>query len=222
MRTILLVERDSAALKLHESALRSHGYEVLRAAAAAECLEMLRWHAVDLAVVDTVLPDGSGIALCRELKTRYHFPILLVSSRGESRYVVEGLRAGGDDYLVTPCDTEVLAARVEARLRQEENRSRYICYGGLKLDTLSGCGYLEGHDLLLTQKEFALLLLLARKAEAVVSKQEVLREIWSGGSVSDSRALWTLISRLRRKLKGEGSHLEISSKRGAGYALEQI
>ena len=206
MRTILLVERDSAALKLHESALRSHGYEVLRAAAAAECLEMLRWHAVDLAVVDTVLPDGSGIALCRELKTRYHFPILLVSSRGESRYVVEGLRA----------------ARVEARLRQEENRSRYICYGGLKLDTLSGCGYLNGHDLLLTQKEFALLLLLARKAEAVVSKQEVQREVWSGGSMADSRALWTLISRLRRKLKGENAHLEISSKRGAGYALEQI
>ena len=65
-------------------------------------------------------------------------------------------------------------------------------------------------------------ILLASRAEAVVSTQEVLREIWSGGSVSDSRALWTLISRLRRKLKSESSHLEISSKRGSGYALEQI
>ena len=221
MYSILLVERESAAQKRHESALRAHGYRLIQASTAADCREMLRWHPVDLAVLDTALPDG-GVALCRELKARYHFPILLISNRAESRYVVEGLRAGADDYLVTPCDTEVLVARVEAQLRQEENRSRYICYGGLKLDTLSGCGYLDGHDLLLTQKEFTLLLLLARRAEAVVSTQEVLREIWSGGSVSDSRALWTLISRLRRKLKSESSHLEISSKRGAGYALEQI
>ena len=105
---------------------------------------------------------------------------------------------------------------------RRKTEAAIICYGGLKLDTLSGCGYLEGHDLLLTQKEFALLLLLARKAEAVVSKQEVQREVWSGGTMADSRALWTLISRLRRKLKGENAHLEISSKRGAGYALEQI
>lgn len=222
MYTILLVERESATQKRHENALRAHGYRIIQASSMAECREMLRWHPVDLAVLDTALPDGSGISLCRELKTCYHFPILLLSSQGESHYVVEGLRAGGDDYLVTPCDSEVLVARVAARLRQEESRSRYICFGGLKLDTLTGCGYLDGQDLLLTQKEFSLLLLLARKAETVVSKQEVLREVWTGGATADSRALWTLISRLRRKLKSEGSHLEISSKRGSGYILEQI
>lgn len=221
MYSILLVEHESAAQKRHESALRAHGYRLIQASTAADCREMLRWHPVDLAVLDTALPDG-GVALCRELKARYHFPILLLSSQGESHYVVEGLRAGGDDYLVTPCDSEVLVARVAARLRQEENRSRYICFGGLKLDTLTGCGYLDGQDLLLTQKEFSLLLLLARKAETAVSKQKVLREVWTGGATADSRALWTLISRLRRKLKSEGSHLEISSKRGSGYALEQI
>ena len=74
----------------------------------------------------------------------------------------------------------------------------------------------------LTQKEFAMLLLLVRNAEKTVSKQQVLREVWNIDSEDDNRALWTLISRLRRKLNSPESRIEISSKRGDGYTLEQI
>ena len=173
-------------------------------------------------VLDIMLPDGDGVDLCRELKQQYHVPILFLSALGESRDVVEGLRAGGDDYLAKPYDLEVLVARVEARLRQESAKNRYISYGSLRLDTFSGCGYIGGRDLLLTQKEFAMLLLLVRNAEKTVSKQQVLREVWNIDSEDDNRALWTLISRLRRKLNSPESRIEISSKRGDGYTLEQI
>ena len=222
MSTILLVEDNPHIMKINAEALTMYGYEVLRAATAAECRDAMRWHPVDLVVLDIMLPDGNGVELCRELKESYHVPILFLSALGESRDVVEGLRAGGDDYLAKPYDLEVLAARIDARLRQERAKSRYVSYGNLRLDTLSCCGYLGDTDLLLTQKEFAVLLLLVHNAEESVSKQKVLREVWNTETEDDNRALWTLISRLRRKLNSEESRLEISSRRGDGYTLEQI
>lgn len=222
MSTILLVEDNPHIMKINAEALTMYGYEVLRATTAGECREAMGWHPVDLVVLDIMLPDGNGVELCRELKERYRVPILFLSALGDSRDVVEGLRAGGDDYLAKPYDLEVLAARIEARLRQERARSRYISYGNLRLDTLSGCGYLGDTDLLLTQKEFAVLLLLVHHAGESVPKQKVLREVWNAETEDDNRALWTLISRLRRKLNSQVSRIEISSKRGDGYTLEQI
>ena len=222
MSTILLVEDNPHIMKINAEALAMYGYEILQAATAQDCRRALHWHPVDLVVLDIMLPDGDGVDLCRELKQQYHVPILFLSALGESRDVVEGLRAGGDDYLAKPYDLEVLVARVEARLRQESAKNRYISYGSLRLDTFSGCGYIGGRDLQLTQKEFAMLLLLVRNAEKTVSKQQVLREVWNIDSEDDNRALWTLISRLRRKLNGQESRIEISSKRGDGYTLEQI
>ena len=222
MSTILLVEDNPHIMKINAEALAMYGYEILQAATAQECRRALHWHPVDLVVLDIMLPDGDGVDLCRELKQQYHVPILFLSALGESRDVVEGLRAGGDDYLAKPYDLEVLVARVEARLRQESAKNRYIGYGSLRLDTFSSCGYIGGRDLQLTQKEFAMLLLLVRNAEKTVSKQQVLREVWNIDSEDDNRALWTLISRLRRKLNSPESRIEISSKRGDGYTLEQI
>ena len=222
MSTILLVEDNPHIMKINAEALSMYGYEILQAATARECRQALRWHPVDLVVLDIMLPDGDGVELCRELKEQYHTPILFLSALGESRDVVEGLRAGGDDYLSKPYDLEVLAARIEARLRQERAKSRYISYGSLRLDIFAGCAYLGSANLQLTQKEFAVLLLLVRNAGRTVSKQEVLMEAWNTTAEDDSRALWTLISRLRRKLNSQESRIEISSKRGDGYTLEQI
>ena len=222
MSTILLVEDNPHIMKINAETLSLYGYEILQAATAQECRRALHWHPVDLVVLDIMLPDGNGVELCRELKESYHVPILFLSALGDNRDVVEGLRAGGDDYLAKPYDLEVLAARIDARLRQERAKSRYVSYGNLRLDTLSCCGYLGDTDLLLTQKEFAVLLLLVHNAEESVSKQKVLREVWNTETEDDNRALWTLISRLRRKLNSERSRIEISSKRGDGYTLEQI
>ena len=222
MSTILLVEDNPHIMKINAQMLSARGYEVYKAFSASECRQIMEWNHVQLVVFDIMLPDGDGLELCRELKNKYHVPILFLSALGENQDVVDGLRAGGDDYLAKPYDLEVLAARVEARLRQENARNRYVSYGNLKLDTLSGCGYLNDRDLLLTQKEFSVLLLLTRNAENTVSRQEVLREIWNFETEDGNNALWTLISRLRKKLEAAGARLEISSKRGDGYMLELL
>lgn len=222
MSTILLVEDNPHIMKINAEVLALHGYEVLRAETAAEARKQLSWHPVNLIVLDIMLPDGNGVELCRELKLRYHIPILFLTALGENQDVVEGLRAGGDNYLPKPYDLEVLVAMVEARLRADADSRRYLSYGNLKLDTVSSVGYVNGRDILLTQKEFIVLLLLTQNAEHKVSQAELMREAWGAESEAENRALWTLISRLRKKLKSEESRLEISSLRGGGYLLEQL
>ena len=87
MSTILLVEDNPHILKINTQFLTMYGYEILQASTAAECWSALHWHPVDLVVLDIMLPDGNGIELCRELKERYHIPILFLSALGESRMI---------------------------------------------------------------------------------------------------------------------------------------
>ncbi|MDM8200736.1 response regulator transcription factor [Allofournierella massiliensis] len=222
MSTILLVEDNPHIMKINAQLLTLRGYQVLQAETAAQAREQLRWHPVDLIVLDILLPDGSGLELCRELKAQRPIPILFLTALGENQDVVEGLRAGGDDYLAKPYDLEVLVARIEARLRAAGEVRRYFGYGGLKLDLLTMTGYVNGKDIQLTQKEFTALLLLARAAERKVSQEELMEALWGPDAHAESRALWTLISRLRKKLNSQESRLEISSLRGGGYLLEQL
>lgn len=222
MSTILLVEDNPHIMKINARLLALRGYQVLQAETAAQAREQLRWHPVDLIVLDILLPDGSGLELCRELKAQRPIPILFLTALGENQDVVEGLRAGGDDYLAKPYDLEVLVARIEARLRAAEEVRRYYGYGGLKLDLLTMTGYVNGKDIQLTQKEFTALLLLARAAERKVSQEELMEALWGPDAHAESRSLWTLISRLRKKLNSQESRLEISSLRGGGYLLEQL
>lgn len=222
MSTILLVEDNPHIMKINTEFLLMQGYDVLKAETSEEAREKLKWHAIDLIVLDIMLPDGNGVELCRELKGQYYIPILFLTALGENRDVVEGLRAGGDDYLAKPYDLEVLAARIEARLRSVMENRRYFCYGCLRLDTLSLAGYVNSKNIMLTQKEFTVLLLLAQNAERKVGQEELMREVWGAGTDTEKRALWTLISRLRKKLNSEESRLEISSLRGGGYLLEQL
>ena len=222
MSTILLVEDNPHIMKINAQLLTLRGYQVLQAETAAQAREQLRWHPVDLIVLDILLPDGSGLELCRELKAQRPIPILFLTALGENQDVVEGLRAGGDDYLAKPYDLEVLVARIEARLRAAEEVRRYFGYGGLKLDLLTMTGYVNGKDIQLTQKEFTALLLLARAAERKISQEELMEALWGPDAHAESRALWPPISRLRKKLNSQESRLEISSLRGGGYLLEQL
>ncbi len=221
MSTILLVEDNPHIRKINTQVLTQRGYDLLQTDTVAGCRELMRWNPVDLVVMDIMLPDGSGLELCREIKSRFHIPVLFLTALGENKEIVEGLRAGGDDYLTKPYDLEVLVARVEARLRSHAESRRYVCYGCLRLDTVSLCGYLGDRDMLLTQKEFAVLLILARSAGREVDSSQ-LRQVWGDDADGDNQALWTLISRLRKKLNSEESRLEILSRRGGGYLLEQF
>ena len=159
--TILLVEDNPHIMEINREALMMEDYAVLEATDGRACMEQLAAHDVDLIVLDIMLPDSDGLTLCREIKCRYDTPVLFLSALGENEQIIKGLRAGGDDHLPKPYDIGVLLARIEARLRSHQRSKRFITYNGLRLDTVSMIAWWEETDLLLTQKEFLLLMTLA-------------------------------------------------------------
>ena len=217
---ILLVEDNPHIMEINYEALIMEDYKVLRAMDGKSCLTALQNHDIDLIVLDIMLPDADGLALCKQIKAQYDIPILFLSALGENQQIIEGLRAGGDDYLPKPYNIGVLLARVEARLRSAQRKKRFITCAGLRLDTALLTAYSGDTDLLLSQKEYLLLLTLIRNFNQPMAKEELFRAVWGVEAAGDLSALHTTISRLNKKLESAGKR--VSHRRGAGYALEEI
>lgn len=218
MSTILLVEDNPHIMKINSSCLSMEDYSVLEAADAAQCRYMLSNNDVDLVILDIMLPDGDGISLCREIKAKYDIPILFLSALSENDDIITALRAGGDDYLPKPYDIQVLIARVEARLRSVRKDKRYISFGRLRLDTVSMAAYFADNDLLTTQKEFSILLMLARNIGSTVRKPNCTKTC----GVCRIPTTQMHCSRLNKKLDDNKADVTITYERGKGYALESI
>lgn len=222
MNTILLVEDNPHIMKINHSTLMMEGYQVLQAASAAACREMLRTHDIDLVILDVMLPDGNGVELCAELRHQYEVPILFLSALGENQNVIAALRAGGDDYLSKPYDINVLVARVEARLRGARREKRFLRLGSLQLDTAARIAHCRDRELPLTQKEFSLLLQLARSGGQRIPREALYEGVWGRPMAGDRAALHTTVSRLNAKLAKEAAEVTISYLRGQGYAVEAV
>lgn len=220
--TILLVEDNPHIMEINREALMIEDYTVLEAVSGSACMEQLSKNDVDLIVLDIMLPDNDGLSLCRRIKEQYDIPILFLSALGENEQIIDGLRAGGDDYLPKPYDIGVLLARIEARLRSSKRSIRFVSYGSLRLDTVSMIASWGKKDLLLTQKEFLLLLSLIKNADRLLSKEEIYREIWSTEPANNLNAVYTTVSRLNKKLDDANTGLRVILHRGEGYALEEI
>lgn len=220
--TILLVEDNPHIMEINREALMMEDYTVLEADSGSACMEQLSQNDVDLIVLDIMLPDGDGLSLCRRIKEQYDIPILFLSALGENEQIIDGLRAGGDDYLPKPYDIGVLLARIEARLRSSKRSIRFVSYGSLRLDTVSMIASSDKNNLLLTQKEFLLLLSLIKNADRLLSKEDIYREIWSTEPGNNLNAVYTTVSRLNKKLDDADTGLRVILHRGEGYALEEI
>ena len=218
--TILLVEDNPHIMEINREALMMEDYDVLEATDGKTCMEALDARDPDLIVLDIMLPDSDGLTLCRQIKARYDIPILFLSALGENEQIIEGLHAGGDDYLAKPYDIGVLLARIEARLRASRRGKRFVAYGRLRLDTQAMIAYDGETDLGLTQKEFLLLLTLRRNPDRLIGKEELYRDVWGAEPGGDLSALHTTVSRLNRKLDSAGKRA--AYQRGVGYALEEI
>ena len=219
-RTILLVEDNPFIMEINREALTMEDYNVLEATDGKACMDTLGAHDADLVVLDIMLPDSDGLTLCRQIKARYDIPILFLSALGENQQIIEGLRAGGDDYLPKPYDIGVLLARIEARLRSARRKKRLVTDGRLRLDTQAMIAYDGETDLALTQKEFLLLLALLRNPGRLLEKAELYRDVWGAEPGDDVSALHTTVSRLNRKLCSAGKR--VAYQRGEGYALEEM
>ncbi|MDH2388963.1 response regulator transcription factor [Streptomyces sp. HNM0663] len=215
---ILLVEDDNRVADALTGSLRRNGYEVWRAANAAEALAA---PAADLVLLDLGLPDRDGIEVCRELRARGRVPVIAVTARGGEPDRVRGLRSGADDYVVKPFSAAELLARIEAVLRrsmpQRAEDDRLVTVDGLEIDLRRRTVTLDGQPVPLTRKEFDVLAVLVRADGAAVSRDRIIVEVWHTTYDGMSRTLDVHMANLRGKLGRAGG--VVRTVRGVGYRL---
>lgn len=224
MEKILLVEDNEHIMDINARYLTDMGYCVEKAYSARQAEDMLRESLPDLVVLDIMLPDGDGISLCRSIRKYRSVPILFLTAKVTENDIIAGLENGGDDYLTKPYDLNVFGTRVRALLRRAgkilpENQSYTV--GPLLFDIVRSQASVGGIDLNLSSKEFGILLFLAQHRGMSVSKEELYRSIWGYENESDGSALWTTVSRLKKKIESFEDLFYIDSDHD-GYELVVI
>ena len=216
---LLLIEDNPRIQLANKDMLELLGYEVSLAMNLAEAKACLLVKTPDVVVLDIMLPDGSGLDFLRELHQNSNVPVLMLTALGTTEDTVRGLSLGADDYLAKPYVYSVLAARVEALLRRAEQIPEKLTRDRLSLDVAAGVATLDGSDLLLTQKEFALLLIFTQNEERFISAEYLYEKAWKQPMVGNSQALKKTVFNLRKKIENSGWHIKWS--RGEGYCFEQ-
>ena len=221
---ILLVEDNEQILHGNERMLKRRGYSVATALNLTEAKKLMEKLMPDIMVLDIMLPDGSGLDFMRELRRssseKSNVPILLLTGLTTPEDVVRGLSEGSDDYLTKPYDFGVLLARIEALLRRTEQIPQTLVKGALRLEILANRAYFHDNDLLLSPKEFALLLLMAQNEGRLLSTASLSETVWKHPLLEDNSAVKTAISRLRQKL-GDAFTIE-NDKTKDGYIFNRI
>jgi len=218
MKLILCVEDEIHVLENNRKAFTDAGYAVLTAENLAQAREHLQKQAPDAIVLDIMLPDGLGLDFLTEIRAQGNkTPVILLTAWDKPYDVARGLRLGANDYLSKPFAYEVLLARVETMFRNVEQMPEQITRGPLTIDVFSGLAFLHGIDMLLTQKDLALLLLFTKHEGRSLSADYLYEKVWSRPMAEDPQAVKSAVSRLRKKLVGSG--YTIRTKRGEGYCF---
>ncbi|KPJ95683.1 MAG: transcriptional regulator [Gammaproteobacteria bacterium SG8_11] len=216
---VLIVEDEKPLLLQLVGRLEEEGYAVSSAADGEEGLYLGMEYAVDMAVIDLGLPNLSGIDLIKKLRAaNKDFPILILTARSRWQDKVEGLEAGGDDYLVKPFHVEELLARLKALLRRSAGWSQAeIQCGPVVLNTNTQQVTVDSKLLELTAYEYKILEYLMLHAGEVISKIELTEHIYDQDYDRDSNVIEVFIGRLRRKLDPDEKYNPIETLRGRGY-----
>jgi two-component system KDP operon response regulator KdpE len=219
---VLVVDDDPALLRVLEAGFDARGYVVETATTGTAALDRASLQQPDIVILDLGLPDIDGVDVCRRLRRWIRTPIIVLSADGSEERKVAALDEGADDYLTKPFSMPELLARVRVALRHRRALSAVVDHavveiGGLRLDPGTHVATVEGRQLDLTPKEFALLELLARNVGKVLSHRTVLDLMWSSAQALDT--LRGHVSQLRKKLGTGPGVPRIVTESGVGYRL---
>ena len=205
MATILLIEDEEAMAKGLQDAFEHHGYMVKTARDGETGIQLIEQEQPDLIVLDVMLPGMDGFDVCRHLRKRgISVPVLMLTARGEEVDKVVGLEIGADDYITKPFSTRELLARVKAHLRRTTDQFHALEayeFGDVKVDFTKFKAYKNGKSIELTSTEFSLLQLLINRCNDVVTREQILNEVWGYETYPDSRIVDNHILNLRQKLE---------------------
>ena len=218
---VLVVDDEPQILRALETTLRGAGYAVDTAASAEEALARAAARPPDAVVLDLVLPDGSGVSVCRELRSWTSAPILVLSVVADERDKVAALDAGADDYVTKPFGVDELLARLRAALRRAvPSGEPVIEIGELTVDLARRLVLLRSDPVQLTPHEFDLLRVLAQNEGKLLTHRALLREVWGPAYQTETHYLHVYVSQLRRKIEADPARPRyLLTEPGAGYRL---
>lgn len=216
---ILLIEDDPDIASANRIMLELEGYSVIEARTLKKGKELVENASPDLVVMDIMLPDGNSLDYCRELRGKSGVRILFLSALGTKEDIVEGLRAGGDDYLAKPYIMDELILRIQSLMRRGNMEQEEMNPKGLTFNSLSNQAFYDGKDLMLKPKEYAVLELLNKNRDYYLSAEEIYSAVWNIDGGEDLSTVHNHIYSLRKKLTGTGYSIEL--KRGRGYQLKE-
>lgn len=228
MKSILIIEDERSIAELQRDYLESNGYRAEIEVKGDIGLKRALEEEFDLIILDVMLPNMDGFEICRRIRQTANVPILMVSAKKEDIDKIRGLGLGADDYMTKPFSPSELVARVKAHLARYErltgdkqNSSDSMTIRGLTIDKMTRQVNIRDQNMLLTGKEFDLLLLLATHPNRVFTKEELFERVWGLESIGDIGTVTVHIRRLREKIELDPSNPQyIDTIWGVGYRLK--
>ncbi|PKQ16335.1 MAG: DNA-binding response regulator [Actinobacteria bacterium HGW-Actinobacteria-7] len=221
---ILVVEDDATIGRFVELELSHIGFTVMKVGDGAAALAAFQEFEPDLVILDLMLPGIDGLEVARTLRASGSTtPILMLTARSETQDVVTGFEAGADDYLRKPFEIPELLSRVRALLKRTEHErpSSQLKSGNIEIDAASRSVYVANEPVNFTAKEYDLLAFFMHNAGRVISRDEILSEVWGGQHTSDSNVIEVFVCHLRNKI-GDRDNQIIRTIRGVGYFFSSI
>ena len=218
---ILVVDDEPQILRALGTTLRGAGYSVETASTAEQALTAAAAHPPEAVILDLVLPDGSGVDVCRELRRWSDAPVIVLSAVGEERQKVAALDAGADDYVTKPFGVDELLARLRAALRRAVMSAEPVIeIDGLRIDVAERIVTADGNRVKLSPHEFDLLRVLAQHQGKLLTHKMLLREVWGPAYQVEAHYLHVYVSHLRRKIEPDPANPRyLLTEPGAGYRL---
>jgi len=226
---ILIIDDEKEITELIEAFLKNESYQVYKAHSSNEAIKIIESESLDLAIIDIMLPDGNGFDLCKLIREKYTYPIIMLTSKTEGVDRITGLSLGADDYVTKPFLPIELVARVKAQLRRVQNYdgrtqniSETLAITGLFLNKTSHECRLNDEIVKLTPTEFSILWTLCKKRGKVFSAEELFMTVWGEKYYKNSRnTVMVQIRHIREKLKDTGEKPKfIKTIWGVGYIVE--
>ena len=220
MQKILIVDDEENIRKVIREYLEFEGFLCFEASNGEEAIKMCKENSYDLIVLDIMMPKIDGFTVAKEIRKKQSVPIIMLSERSEEYDKLYGFDVGIDDYVTKPFSPKELVARIKANLKRNTIMNEEISYLGLKIDTLGHNVYVDNKKINLTNKEYELLLYLIKNKNIVLTREQILNNVWNMDYLGEERTIDTHIKTLRNLL-GPYKNL-IVTVRGVGYKFEEI
>ena len=223
LRKILVVDDDEKICQILSLYLRSKGYEVFTCQSGSKAITSFEEFSPDLVLLDVMLPGMDGWEILKRIRKISNAPVIMLTAKGDTTDRVQGLDCGADDYVVKPFDSKELIARIRAVMRrsgQPEEIEKHIIIGSLDVDTNNRVVYVDGNRIELAPKEFDLLCYFIHNNGKVLTRGQLLDDVWGFEFYGDSRTVDVHVKRLRDKL-GQSDFWSIRTVWRVGYKFGQ-